>query len=383
MSALLNTRARTATTSAIRDLLEQAQRPGMISLAGGLPDPSCFPAAELADLAADVLRTNGAHTLQYGLTAGEYDLRDHLVETTPVATHRDDIIVTTGSQQGLELLADVLIDPGDAVVVSDPEYLGATQAFRRAGARLVALPSDGDGIDVDALDDALRGGVRPKFVYLVPHFHNPSGATLAGERRERLMALGEAYGFLAVFDDPYRDLHVDGQAPDEGAPHPMAVHLRSASKVLAPGLRVGWTIGPPWLTAAMERSKQSADLHTSTLSQALVLGARQAAWFPGHLEAIRCTMRTKRDSLCDALDERFGERITFRRPDGGMFVWAQLHGDITTDELLPAALDRGVAFVPGSAFAVDRDLSSHLRLSWATASPDELVEAVDRLVGAA
>jgi 2-aminoadipate transaminase len=379
---MLNHRARQATTSAIRDLLEHAQRPGMISLAGGLPDPARFPTDELADIAAHVLRNDGQRTLQYGLTAGERDLRAHVVATTPAATDIDEVVITTGSQQGLELLAGVLIDPGDPVIVADPEYLGATQSFRRAGADLSPVPVDADGLDVDALDAALRAGLRPKLAYLVPHFHNPSGGTLTAARRQRLLELADRYGFLVAFDDPYRDLSADGRPREDPEPHPMAVHLRSISKVLAPGLRVGWTIGPRWLTQAIERAKQSADLHTSTVSQAIVLRAVQADWYPAHLDTLRADTGTKSDALCAALERHLGDRLEFHRPGGGMFVWAALRADISTDALLPAALDRGVAFVPGSAFAVDRDLSRHLRLSWATGSPVELEEAVTRLAGA-
>lgn len=384
---MLNERSRSATTSAIRDLLEHAQRPGMISLAGGLPDPGRFPTDELADIAETVLRADGTRTLQYGLTAGELDLRHQIVATTPAATSVDDVVVTTGSQQGLWLLAESLLDPGDTVVVSDPEYLGATQAFRRAGAELVSVRTDSEGIDVDLLEDRLRTGISPKFVYLVPHFHNPSGTTLSAARHTRLLALAERHGFLVVFDDPYRDLHVEGPAPTEPTPHPMSVHLRSSSKILAPGLRVGWTIAPRWLAQSIERTKQAADLHTSTVSQAIVLGALTADWYPHHLAGLREATRIKRDALCAALHDRLGERIEYDRPGGGMFVWAEVGGladtpFATTEDLLPAALDLGVAFVPGSAFSVERDLSAHLRLSWATASPEELEAAVDRLAGA-
>ncbi len=359
----------------------------MISLAGGLPDPSRFPTDELATIAQAVLRSDGARTLQYGLTAGELDLRHHIVATTPAATSIDEVVVTTGSQQGLWLLAESLLDPGDTVVVSDPEYLGATQAFRRAGADLVSVPTDAEGLDVEMLEARLRAGTRPKFVYLVPHFHNPSGTTLSADRHTRLLALAEQHGFLVVFDDPYRDLQAEGPAPVEPSPHPMSVHLRSSSKILAPGLRVGWTVAPRWLAQAVERTKQAADLHTSTVSQAIVLGALTADWYPHHLDGLRDATRVKRDALCAALRGRLGDRVEFDRPSGGMFVWARVVGLAdtplaTTDELLPAALDRGVAFVPGSAFAVDRDLSAHLRLSWATASAEELEVAVDRLAAA-
>jgi len=375
---LLNERARKATTSAIRDLLEHAQRPGMISLAGGLPDPELFPSDQLAAIAADTLR-NEPGVLQYGLTAGELDLRNHIVETTPAALDADHVIITTGSQQALHLLGEILLEPGDTVVTSDPDYLGAMQTFRGKGALLTPITVDHDGMVVDDLEARLEDGLRPKLVYLVPHFHNPSGATLAGARLTRLLELASDYGFLVVLDDPYRELYVDGGPPGELARHPMSVHLRSTSKVLAPGLRVGWMIAPKWLTEAAERAKQSADLHTSTLSQSVALGAMQAGWFPDHLNGIRAAMADKRDALCDALDEQLGSRCSFSRPAGGMFVWAAFSGIDSTATLLSAALDRGVAFVPGSAFSVGEDLPHHLRLSWATASPTQLVEAVTRL----
>ncbi|MEQ8841525.1 MAG: PLP-dependent aminotransferase family protein [Acidimicrobiales bacterium] len=381
MSSLLSRQARSATTSAIRDLLEHAQRPGMISLAGGLPDPARFPVEELATIAERVLRDDGRRVLQYGLTAGERDLRDHIVATTAAAASAEEVVITTGSQQGLRLLAHVLIDPGDRVVVADPEYLGATQAFAQAGGLPVAFPTDADGLDVDAVETALTDGLRPKFVYLVPHFHNPTGATLAAERRRRLFELADRYGFMVLLDDPYRELYIGANAPDEDDPHPMAVHLRSTSKVLAPGLRIGWLIGPAWLTTAVERSKQAVDLHTSTVAQAIVLAALRADWFPPHLDELRAATGEKRDALCRALDDALGERISFTRPGGGMFVWAALEG-VDTTTLLAPALERGVAFVPGGAFAIHRDLADHLRLSWATASPDELSEAVSRLAAA-
>jgi len=354
----------------------------MISLAGGLPDPSLFPTDALAEIASTVIRAKGGSTLQYGLTAGEVDFREHLVATIPSATDVDRVVVTTGSQQALHLLAGVLIDPGDAVAVADPEYLGAMQAFRAAGAEPASFPTDADGLVVEQLESALEDGLRPKLVYLVPHFHNPSGSTLSAARLNRLLELASTFEFLVILDDPYRDLYVDGATPVEIAPHPMAVHLRSTSKILAPGLRVGWLIGPAWLATAVERAKQSADLHTSTITQAIALAALQADWYPSHLHTLRSAARTKRDALCNALDAELEGRISFDRPDGGMFVWAQIDGVASTDQLLGSALDHGVAFVPGSAFAVDRDLSSYLRLSWATATPSELSEGVSRLATA-
>lgn len=381
MLPALSARAARQTTSAIRDLLEHAQRPGMITLAGGLPDPALFPAERLAALASSAIREDPDATLQYGLTAGSLALREHIVAITPSAESVDDVLVTTGSQQALHLLATVLLDPGDEVVVGDPDYLGALQAFRGVDAALLPVPIDEGGLDVDALARRLAEGARPKLAYIVPHFHNPTGATLAADRCAALLALAERHGFLVVFDDPYRDLGVHAPAV-EPAPHPNAIHLRSVSKVLSPGLRVGWMIGPRAVVAAAERAKQAADLHTSSLSQAIAHGALTASWFDTHVDGLRQATAVKRDVLLDALRARFGDRVAVSTPEGGMFVWATLGDGTDTTALLPRALDEGVAFVPGSAFAVERDLRSSLRLSWATASPDELATAIDRLATA-
>lgn len=353
----------------------------MISLAGGLPDPDLFPAPELADLAAGALRSSPEDCLQYGLTKGSTALRETISAGMTASAGVDDVIVTTGSQQALALLATTLLDPDDEVVVGDPDYLGALQAFRGRGARLVPLPIGIDGIDVDALESHLRQGGRPKLVYVVPHFHNPTGATLGANGRARLLALAERHGFVVVFDDPYRELTTGETDTDEPGPHPSAIELRSVSKVLAPGLRVGWMTGPREIIDAAELAKQAVDLHTSSLDQAIVLGALRAPWFPDHLARLRETTRVRRDALTTALTDRLGERVRFDPPSGGMFVWARFVDGTDTGELLTAALDRGVAFVPGAAFAVARDLRSHLRLSWATTDPSHLDEAVRRLAG--
>ena len=381
MPVALSRTARATTTSAIRDLLEHARRPGMISLAGGLPDAELFPTEQLAELAGLLLRERGREVLQYGPTAGDPALREYIVTTTPCAAGIRNVVVTTGSQQALHLIAQVLLDPGDTVVVGDPEYLGALQAFRTRDAQLAPMPADRHGIDVDALATAIEHGLAPKLVYVVPNFHNPSGAVLLEDRRTRLLELAHRNGFMVVFDDPYRDLAANRGPTPEPAPHPMAIHLRSVSKVLAPGLRVGWMIAPRPLSEAVERAKQSADLHTSSLSQAIVLDAVSADWFPAHLDRLSSSTATKRDSLCLALSEVFGSRIEFDTPGGGMFVWARFTDGSDTTALLPDALERGVVFVPGAAFAVERDLGSHLRLSWATADAATLGEAVVRLAG--
>jgi len=386
----LSSRASRAQSSAIRDLLNQAKRPGMISLAGGLPDASLFPLAELSEIARRAVAEDGRNVLQYGLTQGDEAAREVLArrfgsaESGSASPDVAEVLLTTGSQQALDLLGRVLLDPGDVVVVSDPDYLGALQTFRAQDAELAAIGADAEGLDTERLEAELVGGLRPKFCYVVPHFHNPTGATMSETRRTHLAALSRRYGFLIVEDDPYRELYYEGPPPTEVASDPeLTVRLRSTSKTLAPGLRIGALAGPRWLIDALVTAKQSTDLHTSSLSQAIVAHALEAPWYPDHLAALRSAYRTKRDVLVEALRETFGDRIDLVVPRGGMFAWAEFTDIEDTAAWLASCLDRGVCFVPGRAFAVDRTAASAARLSFATGAPDLLREGVRRLASAA
>lgn len=389
MSArLLNRRARAARSSAIRDLLDRSRQPGMVSFAGGIPDADRFPLALLADLAAGVVRTDGRRSLQYGTTVGEAETRQALAglygplpDGSPAAD-ADRLVVTSGAQQALDLVARVLLEPGDEVICGDPDYLGFLGVLHDHGAVAHAVPVDADGLDIEHLERNLRAGSRPKACYVVPHHHNPTGATLAPDRRDHLQRLSARYGFVVIEDDPYRDLHHDGLEPREASADPeLTVRIRSTSKILSPGLRIGALAGPRWLTDAVVVQKQAADLHTSTLSQALVVAALDSGFLPQHLAGLRGTYRVKRDALVEALAVAFGERVQVDRPEGGMFVWLRAPG-VDTTAWLDRAVECGVCFVPGAAFAVDADLSDRARLSFATASPDQIVEGVARLATA-
>ncbi len=367
----------------------------MISLAGGLPDASMFPVDALATIAGEVIARDGARVLQYGVTRGEESARaalatlygDPLFDGAdpdhPDTGHPDpdDLVVTTGSQQGLDLVARVLLDPGDVVVTGDPEYLGVLQILRSVNAAVHPIPIDGDGLDTAVLADRLEGGLRPKACYIVPHFHNPTGATMSTERRAHLHELSSKYGFVVIEDDPYRELYYDGERPEERVGDPdLTVRFRSTSKVLAPGLRIGSLTGPAWLREAVVTAKQSADLHTSTVTQAIVAEALRSPWLAEHLDALRRTYGHKRDVLVAALHDAFGDGVRFETPAGGMFVWAEFGGDVDTATWLNAALEHLVCFVPGAAFAVERELASSSRLSFVTPPPDDLREGVLRLV---
>lgn len=368
----LSTVARTAESSAIRDLLRHAERPDVLSLAGGLPAAERFPVAAINEAAAVVLARGEG--LQYGLSEGDVRLRELVATESP-----ESVLVTTGSQQALDLISRVVLDPGDTVVVGDPCYVGARQVFGAARARLVGVAVDADGLDVDELESRLRGGLRPKLAYVVTNFDNPSGAVLSWSRRTRLAELAATYDFYVVEDDPYGELRYDGE-PVDRIPGDRVLRLRTVSKTLAPGFRIGWIEGPQRVIDAAVIAKQAVDLHTSTVTQAIVaeLLARPG-FLDAHIAGLRPWYAAQRDALVTALRAGLPE-ADFVAPSGGMFVWLRLAG-IDTSALLAAALDAGMAFVPGAAFAVERDLSDHLRLSFATVSAADLAVAVQRLAG--
>lgn len=371
-------------SSAIRDLLAIAQRPGVLSLAGGLPDPSTFPVEAIAAAVADALVTDPEGALQYGPTDGLPALRS--VVARRAQADPSEVIVTSGSQQALDLLARALVDPGDPVVVADPAYVGALQALRSSGAELVAIPSDRHGLDVDHLADLLDDGLRPRLVHVVATFDNPTGATLSGRRRVALAELAEDHGFWIIEDDPYGELRWRGSTPT-----PLrqltdrTITLGSTSKVLCPGLRIGWAVAPAAVTGAMTILKQAADLHTSALSQQIAARLLDAPGHPAHVAALRHAYGRRADALAEALAHHLPGALHHERPDGGMFLWARLDDHVragaSTVDLLDEAVAAGVAFVPGRAFAAD-DPTRHdrwLRLSFATSGPDELDEAARRL----
>ena len=296
------------------------------------------------------------------------------------------MVVTAGSQQALDLVARTLINPGDGVALADPGYVGAIQAFRLAGARLTAVPADAQGLDVDALAAALRSGTQsvPAVVYVVSNFSNPGGATLPLERRRALAELADHHGFVIVDDDPYGALRWSGaEVPALASLSDRVVTLGSFSKVLSPGLRVGYAAGPRAIIDAVVLVKQAADLHTSTLAQhAVARVVEDGPFWTSHLEAIRALYAGRADALVAALRARLGDRITFAEPEGGLFVWARLAG-VDTAALLAPAVAAGVAFVPGSAFAVEEGMQRDaIRLSFATVDAAGLDEGVRRLATA-
>jgi 2-aminoadipate transaminase len=389
MSFQFATRTAGLRSSAIRDLLKVTEMPDMLSLAGGLPTPDSFPLPDLRREADRLLGEFGPRVVQYSATDGVLDLRRWIADHYSVELGRPvavdgEIVVTHGSQQALDLIAKVLIDPGDVVVSESPAYLGAVQALELFEPRFEVIPGDEHGMCVEQLAERLAAGLRPKLVYVVPNFHNPSGATMSLERRRLLAALADQYELLIVEDDPYGAIRFEGEPlPPVASFSERVVHLSTFSKIVAPGFRVGWMIGPPEVMAWVARAKQAADLHTATFAQLLLANVvSQPGWLDAQKARIVPMYRDRCNALVDALQAQLGDRIRFHRPHGGMFLWTEFERVPNTKVLLQHAVDAGVAFVPGSAFTIDQQPDSKARLSYSTLTPDLLGEAVRRLSSA-
>ncbi|GAA5080691.1 PLP-dependent aminotransferase family protein [Nocardia iowensis] len=374
-------------SSAIRDLLKLTARPEVIGLAGGLPDAELMPRERLAVAADNALRGTGC--LQYTESPGWAPLRAVLADRESVRLGRAvdvaEVFVTHGSQQALSLLAEVLLEPGALVVVEDPAYVGALQVFRAAGARIVAVPLDGAGMRVDVLKDLLARGERPALVHTVSNFHNPGGVTQSPARRRELAELAAAHGFWVIEDDPYGELWFDRPAPEPVATYsPNVIRLSSASKIISPTLRVGWMVAPDPVCRAVELLKQGADLCGSALTQQIATELlADETWLTSHVDSVRHAYGERAKTLVHELRTRFGDRVRCTDATGGMFVWVDFTDGTDTELLLPGALAAGVAYVPGSAFAVDGDYRHSMRLCFTTSDAATLTAAVDRLARAA
>jgi len=394
MSLEFATRLNNVETSAIRELFKLLGKPGIISFAGGFPDPAMFDVEGIREAVNAALTEEAGATLQYGATEGHNPLREQLAAFMASKGCQDvapdNLIVTTGSQQALDLLGKTMISPGDKVIVEGPTFLATIQCFRLYGAELISAPIDGNGVQTDKLE-ALIAEHKPKFVYLIPTFGNPSGAMLSLERRKKVLELAVKYQTLIVEDDPYGDLYFNDAPPPSllalsaGVPgsRELLAHCGSLSKVLSPGLRVGWMIAPAELLAKATMCKQFSDAHTSTFAQATAAQYLKAGRMPATLAHVRKVYAERALAMGNALRKELGDAIEFVQPQGGLFVWARLTGAggkvKDGGELAKRAIEKGVAFVPGAPFyAANPDLST-LRLSFATAPVDKIEEGVARL----
>jgi 2-aminoadipate transaminase len=384
-------------TSVIRDILKVAQSPDIISMAGGWPEADLFPVGQFSEICEHVLRTMPRESLQYGLTDGLPVLRQTVAELMSeqgMPAAMENIVITSGSQQALDLMGRIFLNEGDTVLVESPTFLGALQSFNSYGARYVTVPLDEEGARVDLLEEIIARN-RPKFMYLLPTFQNPTGVTMSLERRKKVVEIAAAMGVPILEDDPYGALRFAGDPLPTLASLDMAnyaenaaqgryvvgnvVHLSTFSKTLAPGLRVAWAVAPKEIADQFVMAKQGADLHTNALSQAMAYEFVQRGLLPAQVQRIRDTYLERRNAMCEAITEFFPADVRYTRPDGGLFLWVILPEKIDAVELLKDAAQHKVAFVPGAPFFVDGSGRSTLRLSFASVPPETIREGIRRL----
>ena len=387
MSYLFSHRMGSLRGSAIREIFKYAAAPSVISLAGGNPDPALFPAEALSELAAGILRDHPVTALQYGITEGYAPLREAVRERLARVEHiqnaSDDILITSGGQQGIELAAKCLVNEGDTVIVEEPSFIGATNAFRSFGARLVGVPVREDGMDLDALEATLAQSRNVRLIYTIPTFQNPTGITMSLEKRQRLYRIAQRHGVLILEDNPYGELTFDGiKTPTVKSldTEDIVLYSGSFSKILAPGLRLGFMCAPREIVQKMVVAKQISDVHTPMLTQ--LLAAEYMANYD--LDALIVRMREsyshKSSTMLDAIGHFFPSDITCTSPRGGLFIWCDVGHGIDTLTMAQKAIERKVVYVPGNTFMVDIDRpTSTLRLNYSTVSDDRIVEGIRRL----
>lgn len=369
--------------SAIRAIFALLGQPGMISFAGGNPSPESFPSEDVAKIAEKLIREKGSVVLQYGGTPGIAQLKETVLgmaKKRGIEASPNEVIITSGSTQGIGLAAKTLINPGDVILAESPTFIGALQTFLTYEADIKGVKMDDEGMDIDDLEEQIKAH-KPKFVYTIPTFQNPTGRTMSLERRKRMIEVCEKYDVLILEDDPYCDLRYSG----EGVPPIKSldktgrvIYLLSFSKIISPGLRVGAAIADERIIAKYNVSKQGEDLHTSNLSQEIVNAYVNSGKLEGHIEEICAQYKEKRDAMLAKLEE-FPKSITYTRPDGGLFIWADLPEGIDAMPIFEKAVDNSVAFVPGTHFYADGSGKNTLRLNFSMASMDQIDKGMDIL----
>ncbi len=382
-------------SSAIRELLKVTQRPEVISFGGGLPAPDVFPVKRFEEACHKVLLEHGAQALQYGPTEGFEPLREMIAQNLArykVLARPENVLITSGSQQALDLIGKLLINSGDRVLVEAPTYLGALQAFNVYGAQYVSVPVDDDGLRTDQLETSLRLG--PKFMYILPNFQNPAGVTLSEARRHQLIFLADKYGVPIIEDDPYGQLRYEGEhlvplvlldrenmRRDNGFTLGNVIYLSTFSKTLAPGIRLAWIVAPEDVIGKLVQIKQAADLHTATFNQMVAYEVAKDGFLDQHVKLIRQVYRERRDVMLDALHTFFPPQVTWTHPKGGLFLWITMPEGTDCRLLFRAALAENVAFVPGDCFYADDGPNGcrHMRLNFSFSQPDQIREGIRRL----
>ena len=378
--------------SAIRELLKFAEQPDMISFGGGFPAADVFPVEEFKRACNYVLEHKGADALQYGGTDGYVPLREMIARHTSaigINVDIDNILITSGSQQALDLLGKIFINRGDRILVESPTYLGALQAWNAYGAEYITVPADENGMRTDLLEEALRIG--PKFIYVLPNFQNPTGTTLPLDRRQKVVELADRYGVPIVEDDPYGQLRYEGvdlpavelldsqMRMTSGNYTGNVIYLSTFSKILAPGLRLAWVIAPKEVIRKLSLAKQGTDLHTSTFNQIVAHEVGQHGFIDRHVKVIQDTYRIRRDAMLDALDEHMPEGVSWTKPQGGLFLWVTLPEQFNATEMLQEAICEKVAYVPGEFFHPDGSGKNTMRLNFSFCNPELINEGISRL----
>jgi 2-aminoadipate transaminase len=380
-------------SSVIRELLKLTEQPEIISFAGGLPAPEVFPLKQFGEACKEVLDHHGAQSLQYSTTEGYRPLREMIARHTSrfsAEVTADNILITSGSQQALDFIGRLFINRGDYIVVESPTYLGALQAWNAYGAQYIPVRADEHGMIVDELEAALRVG--PKFIYILPNFQNPSGSTLNFERREQLVRIADRYGVPIIEDDPYGQLRYEGEhvptvvyldskyhGQNGGTYSGNVIYLSTFSKLLAPGLRLGWVIAPPEVIRKLVMTKQAADLHTPSFNQYVAYEVAKGGFLDEHVKVIRATYKERRDVMIEMMEEMFPDGVTWRKPQGGMFLWGILPECMDAAEVLKRAIEKKVAFVPGESFHPTGGGKNTMRLNFSYSSPETIREGITRL----
>jgi 2-aminoadipate transaminase len=380
-------------SSAIRELLKLTEQPDIISFAGGMPSPDVFPVEEFSAACERVVRDFGALALQYGTTEGYLPLREMIARHSArygIQVNADNILVTSGSQQALDLIGRLFVNRGDRILVESPTYLGALQAWNAYGAEYVAVPADENGMITDELEEGLRTG--PKFIYVLPNFQNPTGVTLSRERRYQLIELADRYGVPIIEDDPYGRLRYEGEhLPSvvvldsqfrfecDQCYRGNVIYISTFSKILAPGLRLAWVIAPPEVIQKLTMAKQAADLHTSTFNQLVAYEVARGGFLDHHIKFIRQVYKERRDAMLAAMDTYFPPEVDWTQPSGGLFLWGTLPKGIDSQEVLKAAIEQKVAFVPGASFHPCGGGKNTMRLNFSNASSEKIREGIARL----
>jgi 2-aminoadipate transaminase len=378
-----SSRAKTQKSSIIREILKDSSKPGVINLAGGLPAPELFPVEAIKQACIRVLDKYGPDSLQYSLTTGVPVLKQFIADRISASGLKfspDSIQITGGSQQGLDIVGRVFIDPGSVVLTEEPTYLGALQAFSFYKAEFVSVKTDENGIIPSDLEYKMKE-FKPVFVYLVPNFQNPSGVTLSAERREAVVALAKKYDIPIIDDNPYGELRFFGKDVPSlkalGGQH--VIQLGTFSKIISPGLRIAWIAADKEFIRMCELMKQACDLHTTTFSQYVVYEFAKDGALETYIEVLKKAYRRRRDVMIDTLSREFKNGATWSEPEGGLFLWVKLPGGISSSELLPKAISSGFAYVPGKYFYSQTPDDSTLRLNFCNASEENIVEGIKRL----